>query len=363
MLTPILMAGGAGTRLWPLSRAGAPKQLQALFDQETMLQKSAARLSRGFGAKRLWVATTREYLDRVRRELPQIPRAHISVEPMKKETAPALGLALVRILHKDPEAFIVYANADNFVRDVGEFLRILKVAESLARAEPDRLVLVGIRPAYPDTGLGYIRMGDLLARVRRRRGEDEIFSVRAFVEKPNQKTAERYVQSWEYLWNPTLIVAKASTLFQKYARHLPAMHERLVKIKNALGTVRENAVINREFAAIAPTTIDYGILEKEKGMAVIPADFGWTDVGSWRAVHEILAASPQATVARGPHLAIDSGGNLLVSAAGKLIATVGVHDMVVVETEDAVLVCPKSRSQEVKKLVEVMVKRKLKKYL
>lgn len=364
MLTPILMAGGSGTRLWPYSREAAPKQLQQVLDRETLLQKAAKRLIRGFGAERLWITTTADQLSRVRRELPMIPLRHISVEPVRRETAPALGLALIRLLRENPEAMVVYANSDNYIGDVREFIRVLKAAESLARAEPDRVLLVGVRPTYPETGYGYIRLGDLIARVRRgRSGEDEVFSVRAFVEKPDLKTAKRFLASWEYLWNPTLIVAQAATLLGKYKKRLPAIYQGLMRIRAALGTRREQAVIEREYRAMRAVTVDYGILEKEQGMAVIPADFGWTDVGSWRAVYEILAERPRATVARGPHLALDSSGNLVMSASGKLIATVGLKDTIIVETEDAVLVCPKNRAQDVKKLVEELVKKKLKKYL
>jgi mannose-1-phosphate guanylyltransferase len=365
MLTPILMAGGSGTRLWPLSRAGAPKQVHALLDEETLLQKTANRLIRGFGAERLWVTTHVDYAARVQKELPRVSPKHFSLEPARRETAPALGLALVRILKEDPDAVIVYANSDNHVRDVAEFLRILKVAEGVVRSNPERLALIGVRPTYPETGYGYIRMGDIFARSARKKGqgEDEAFSVRGFVEKPDLKTAKRYLASWDYLWNPTLLVARAATLLDCYARHLPEMYAHLMVIKNALGTKNEQRVVTKAFSAIQPISLDYGILEKEKGMVVIPAAFGWTDVGSWRAVHEILAADPRATVARGPHAAIDSSANLVVSTTGKLITTIGIHDMIVIETEDALLVCPKSRAQEVKQLVGEMAKKKLEKYL
>ncbi len=365
MLTPILMAGGSGTRLWPLSRVGAPKQVHALLDEETLLQKTANRLIRGFGAERLWVTTHVDYVARVQKELPLVSPKHLSLEPARRETAPALGLALVRILKEDPDAVVVYANSDNYVRNVAEFLRILKVAEGVVRSNPERLALIGVRPTYPETGYGYIRMGDVVARSEGKKGEgeDEVFSVRGFVEKPDLKTAKRYLASWDYLWNPTLLVARAATLLDCYARHLPEMYGQLMTIKNALGTKNEQRVVAKEFSAIQPISLDYGILEKEKGMVVIPAAFGWTDVGSWRAVHEILAGDPNATVARGPHAAIDSSANLIVSMTGKLVTTIGVHDMVVVETEDAILICPKSRAQEVKQLVGEMAKKKLAKYL
>jgi len=330
-----------------------------------MLEKTAERLARGFGAERIWVTTGAEYVNQIKKEIKGLKPGHVSVEPSRRETAPALGLALVRVLKEDPEAVIVYSNSDSHVKDEKEYVRILKVAESLVRSEPDRIVLVGIRPTYPETGYGYIRMGDLAARSARGRGqgEDEIFTVREFVEKPDETTAKRYVESWEYLWNPTLIVARADALLGKYKKHLPALHKRLLTISAALGTSKERAVIEREFHAVAPISIDYGLLEKEKGMVVIPAAFGWTDVGSWRAVHEILADKPERVVSRGEHLSLDSSGNLVLGDSGRLVATIGVHDMVVIDTPDAVLVCPKSRSQDVKKLVDELMKKKLDRYV
>ena len=364
MLTPIIMAGGSGTRLWPLSRKKEPKQIHPLFDDETLLQKTAGRLIRGFGAERLWITTNADYASRVRAELPKFKRNHFSIEPARRETAPALGLALIRIIKEDPNAVVVYSNSDNFIKDEREFVRILKVAEGLVRAEPDRIALIGVRPTYPETGYGYIRMGDLAARVKRGRGrgEDEIFSVRQFVEKPDLKTAKRYVQSWEYLWNPTLIVARAVNLLDKYRKHLPECYSALKKIEAALGGRNEDGVLRREYPQIKPIAIDYGLLEKEKGMVVIPAAFGWTDIGSWRSVHEILAEAPSKTVGRGPHVELDSGGNLILSNAGRLVALLGMRDTVVIDTADAVLVCPKNRAQEVKKLVEELARKKFENY-
>lgn len=360
MLTPILMAGGSGTRLWPLSRKNSPKQVHALLDEETLLKKTVDRYSRGFGVENLWIATTAQYLPLVKKDVPQISKKHISVEPVRRENAAALGLALIKILKEDPDAVFVYANTDNYVRDEKEFLRVLKVAESLVRAEPDQITLIGVRPTYPETGYGYIKTGDVVACMKRKgaKGEDEVFSVAAFVEKPDVKTATAYVEDTTYLWNPTLIVAKVRTFLRKYELYAPELHRGLMKISEALGTRKEEETIKKIFPKLPAVAMEYAILEKEKDMRVIPASFGWTDVGSWRLVHEILAKRPGDSVIKTDHVNIDSSGNLLVSTTKKMIATIGVHDMVIVETPDAILVCPKERSQEVKKLVEELERRK-----
>lgn len=360
MLTPILMAGGSGTRLWPLSRKNSPKQVHALLDEETLLKKTVDRYSRGFGAENLWIATTAQYLSLVRKDVPKISKKHISVEPVRRENAAALGLALVKILKEDSDAVFVYANTDNYVRDEKEFLRVLHVAESLVRAEPEYITLIGVRPTYPETGYGYIKTGDVIARMKRKggKGEDEVFSVAAFVEKPNHETAVSYLENVEYLWNPTLIVAKVSTFLARYEKHVPELYRGLMKIKDALGTKKEDETIKKIFPKLPAVAMEYAILEKEKTMRVIPASFGWTDVGSWRLVHEILAKKPGDSVVKTDHVHVDSSNNLLVSTSKKMIATIGVHDMVIVETADAILVCPKDRSQEVKKLVEELERRK-----
>jgi len=358
----ILLAGGSGTRLWPVSRKSVPKQLQPILGQDTLLRSTWKRLRKGLPASRILVVTGATQAELIRKDLPDLPEGNLLVEPMKRDTAAAIGFGTAVALARDPNATIATINSDANVKDEKEFWRVLKLAEKAAR-KAKRIALVGVRPTYPETGYGYIKMGSQAMRFRRGKGHDEIFEVEGFREKPDLATAESYVAQWEYLWNPTLIVAEAKTLLRAFKTHLPKTWKELEKIRVAWNSPRRRKTLERAFARIVPISIDYGVLEKEKKMLVVPADFGWADVGHWRAVHDVLAMKPVSNVTRGKTLTVDAEGNLLYSFTGKLIAAAGLKDMILIETEDVVLCCPKSRAQDVKKLVEAIERKKMKKYL
>ena len=373
------MAGGVGTRLWPISRKGKPKQVYPLLDKETLLQKTWKRLRRGFPARNIYVSTGIAFVEEVKKQLPSLglrpssPRGrgegedyNLILEPERRGTAPALGLALIKLWKRDPKAIFVYINADNYIGKEEEFVRLLKVAERTVRQKPEHTLLIGVNPTYPETGYGYIKMGSQALKF----GADEVFNVEKFVEKPDLETARKFLKRWEYLWNPTLIVARADHFLELYKKHLPETWKVLVRIRLALDTSNEQQVIIKEFPKIAAETIDYGILEREKKMLVLPGNFGWADVGHWRAVHEILVHSSQSTVhskanlcKAGKCVSVDSSGNLVYSLSGKLVALAGVKNMILIESENALLLCPKSRAQDVKKLVENLEKKGMKEYL
>lgn len=353
-LYAILLAGGSGTRLWPVSRRNNPKQLQPILGKDTLLRSTWKRLRKGLPASRILVVTGASQAALIREDLPELPEENLLVEPMKRDTAAAVGFGAAVALARDPRAVIATINSDAYVKDEKEYWRVIRLTEKAAKAS-GRIALVGIRPSYPETGYGYIKMG---TQVR-----PDIFDVDGFREKPDLKTAEQYVAQWEYLWNPTLIVAEARTLLAAFKTHLPKTWKGLEEIRKAWKTPKRAKVLERAFSRIVPISIDYGVLEKEKKMLVVPADFGWADVGHWRAVHDVLASTPASNVTRGRHVGHDSEGNLLYSFTGKLIATAGLKDMIVLETEDVILVCPKSRAQDVKKLVEEMERKKMKNYL
>lgn len=367
MLYAIIMAGGAGTRLWPISTRGKPKQVFPLLDHETLLQKTWRRIRRGFPASRIYVTTGAYLVEEVRRQLPHHTARNLTIEPVRRGNAPALALALLKLVKRDPKAIFVYINSDNFIQNEKEFLRLLKVAEAAARKRPDHLVCIGVNPTHPETGYGYIKMGARLMRV----GRDEVFEVDRFVEKPDLNTAKQFLLKWEYLWNPTLIVARADHFLGLYKKHMAAMWRVLERIGKAIDTAQETAVVQKEFPKIKAEVIEYGILEKEKKMIVLPGNFGWTDVGHWRAVQEILNGNQKskiknqkANVCRaGKCISLDSRGNLIYSLSGKLVALAGVRNMILIESENALLLCPKGRAQDVKKLVENLEKKGLKEYL
>lgn len=371
MMYPIIMAGGAGTRLWPISTKGKPKQVYPLLDEETLLQKTWKRLRRGFPAERILISTGATLADEVCKQLPGQHTRNCVVEPARRGTAPALALAILKLWKRDPSATFVYINADNYIAKEKEFIRLLRVAERALLKKPDHVVLIGVNPTYPEPGLGYIKMGSSVMKF----GRDEIFEVERFVEKPDLETARGFLKSWRYLWNPTLIVARADHFLGLYKKYLPAMWKRLAHIEQAIGTPEEQTVVKREFPKIAAETIDYGILEKEKKMLVLPGNFGWTDVGNWRTVHEVLGGyteigSPSRRRSNLPNIykagkcvSVDSSGNMVYSLSGKLVALAGVRNMILIESENALLLCPKNRAQDVKKLVENLEKRGLKEYL
>lgn len=367
---PIIMAGGAGTRLWPVSRRGKPKQVYPLIDRDSLLQKTWKRLRKVFPADHIFLATTEALAGEIRRQLPGLREENLSREFAARGTAAAFGLALLRVRARDPRAFFVFINADNHIRDDRAFARALYAAKAAVEQKPDHVVLVGVNPTYPETGYGYIKMGKQVMSVKRKDGKikgrkkktDAVFAVERFVEKPDLNTAKKYLESWEYLWNPTLVVGRADHFLNLYKKHLPRMWKIFLRMERA-GIARK--AMEREFQNIQPVSIDYGILEKEKKMLVVPADFGWTDVGHWRAVKDILSRKPDenAMRGRGRYIGVESSGNLIYSMTGKLVATAGLHDCIIIETEDVVMVCPKNRAQEVKKIVAELEKKKLREYL
>ncbi len=360
----LILAGGGGTRLWPVSRRRSPKQVEAIIGDESLLQATYARLRLGYAARDIFVAASRGQAARIKAQLPRLPAANLILEPCRRDTASAIGFALLHLARLDPADTFVIINSDAYVRDAKEYLRVIRAADAAVRRHGAPGALIGIRPDYPETGYGYIRTGKLVGRTRTDGRTDEVYAVGRFVEKPDLATARRYLADGRYLWNPTLIVARIDRFLDLYRRHLPE-HDRLfARMAPLLGNRGRRAAVDRLFAKLPSISIDYGILEKARGLLVLPADFGWADVGSWRAVRDILARQPADNVTKGLHVGIDSAGNLIYSFTGKLVATAGVCDMIIIETGDAILVCPRERAQDVKKIVSHLESRRhLKKYL
>lgn len=347
----IILAGGGGTRLWPVSRKHTPKQVEAIIGDDTLLRATYDRVRQGFAPEDIFVATAEAHADIVRAQLPELPADNLIAEPCRRETAAAIGYALLRVAARDPQATFVTVNSDAYVRDVPQYHRVLRAAEQTVNADPSRTVLVGIRPAYPETGYGYIKTGSETATAKVEDADFALHVLERFVEKPDLETAEKYLAEGGYLWNPTLIVGRVDTFLNLYKQHLPTHALYFDRMRDAFGTEDEDEVVRSHFARIPAISIDYGILEKAEGMLALPADFGWADVGHWRAVSEILADNPAANVIKGRHVGIDSESNLIYGYGGKLIATAGIRDMIIIDTGDAVLVCPKDRAQDVKKIV------------
>ncbi|MFH1235910.1 MAG: sugar phosphate nucleotidyltransferase [Parcubacteria group bacterium] len=355
----IILAGGGGTRLWPLSRSHAPKQLLAFAGSETLLQKTFRRTRKLVPQRDIVVAASERDRRLLEKQLPNVSLRPFSFEPVRRDTASAIGLAAIRIAHKDPKAVIFMVNADHVIVDEREYVRTARLAEQIVRKHPDHTVLVGIEPTYPETGYGYLKLARLFRTVKKRK----IFIAERFIEKPPLKKAEQFVKKWNYLWNPAMFMWRVDHLLNLYRKHLPIHYRLLMKMQAAVGTRKEDAVIRSLFPKLPPVSIDFGIMEKLKKMLVIPASFGWADIGHWRTVQEMLESGTDGNTIRGHHLGIDTHRSLVFNMSGKLVATAGVSDLIVVATDDAVLVCHREKAQDVKKIVELIKKKKWLKYL
>lgn len=356
----IVMAGGGGTRLWPVSRQSSPKQIQPFIDSETLMQKTVQRVRRGFGAKNILVACGKRDAAEVRRQLPFLSSREICVEPERRDTGVGLAHAVVRLYHKNPETVFVNVNSDAYVKDEKGYIDVLKHAERAIAHSPDRLILIGVNPTYPETGYGYIKMGEPVDKS----AKYQLFHIDRFVEKPDRATARTYIASWRYLWNPTLIVGRADTFLRLWKEHRPSHYASLMRIEKAIGSKEEKAVVAREFRRMKPISIDYAILEKAKNMVVMPADFGWADIGNWRTVADVLQSDKTENITKGETISVHSSSSLIYNLSKKqIVTTVGIENMVVIVTDDAVLVCSKNNAQDVKKVVEELQKRHLQAFL
>ena len=356
----VILAGGSGTRLWPLSRRSAPKQVHALLDGETLLQKTYRRIRQAFPPEAVLVSTLAEHVAEVRRQLPELPEHGVFAEPMGRNTAAAIGYAALRLRERDPEALFVTVNSDAYVTDVVAYLHVIQRAMDAAETGRHGGVLVGVPPTYSEVGYGYLEVdqdknehGDPQTLIARAMREGRALPVARFVEKPDAVTAQQYVTSGQHLWNPALFVFRATQLLEQYADYLPE-HARALA---TLVGVTDHAAITRAFLAMPNISIDYGMMEKRSDLVVIPASFGWADVGSWRAVHAILATTSDANVSKGAHLTTGGKGNLVVAPEGKVVALYGLDDCVVIDTPDALLICPRERAQEVKEVVAELERR------
>lgn len=348
----VILAGGSGTRLWPLSKKNSPKQLMPIVGELTLLQKTYERLLAGFKADDIYIATGRDQLESIQKQLPGIPSANFILEPMRRDTAAAIGLAAATIANVNPSEVMININSDHFIKDEAKYLRAIKLVEELILENPERGVLIGVNPTYPETGYGYIKMGEEV--VGHAEKEFKVFNIDSFKEKPSLEAAMVYFEQWEYLWNIGCFAWRVDTLLGLYERFLPEMHGHLMAIKSALGGDAADSVMNIEFEAIAPISMDYGIVEKANNLLVIPADFGWADIGHWSTVKDVMTETANQNVIKGKVVEIDSKNNLAYSYTNKLIALVGVQDLLIVENGDTILVCHKDHAQDVKKVVDTL---------
>lgn len=341
----VIMAGGGGTRFWPLSRKSRPKQFLNLSGKDTMVMDTALRLSKVADENDIFVVTSEAHRDMTIELTDGTLRPdHILGEPAARNTAACIGYAAMEIVKKYEDGIMVIVPSDHFIKNEDEFARVLKSGVKIAE-ETDKLVTIGIKPTFPCTGYGYIRNIDA-------KGTD-YRQVLDFVEKPDLETAQDYLASGEYAWNSGMFIWKASTILGYFERLLPDIYSYLVKIGNAMGTDKEMEVIEELYPSIPKISIDYGIMERAEGVLMLEGDFGWNDVGSFDSLDEVYGSDENNNVIMANAHVIDSKDCILYSTdKNKLVAVLGVEDIIVAQTDDVVLVCDKNRAQDVKLFVD-----------
>jgi mannose-1-phosphate guanylyltransferase len=355
----VLLAGGRGTRFWPRSRTRMPKQLLNITGGETMLRETVSRLEPIFARRDFWVVTNIEQSAAVRKQLPAVPPAHVLAEPVGRNTTAAIALAAIHLLHEHKDALMTVLPSDSYVADAARYRQLVRAALDRARA-PGNLVVFGVPPTRPETGYGYIETGKPATRIRGIRA----LAVRRFIEKPALPLARRYVASGKYFWNAGIFFWRVSTFLECLRRFLPATHTALMQLAETIGTRKYAAALRRIYPTLENISVDYAIMEPatragaSTRVSVIPAKVGWSDIGSWSAVYDLLAAQRGANVSAGPSFTLDASGNYFW-APGKFVAAVGVQDLALVETDDAILVCPRERAQDVGKIVQWLEQQKL----
>ena len=360
----VLLAGGRGTRFWPRSRTKTPKQLLNITGKATMLSQTVERLLPILGAQNFWVVTNDEQAASVRKELRHVPAPQILAEPVGRNTAAAIGLAAFHLVHRHGDAVMAVLPSDSYVANAARYRALVRDALTLA-SEPGKLVVMGIPPTRPDTGYGYIELG----QAKQRLSTAPAYTVRRFTEKPPLQLARKYIRSSKYLWNAGMFFWRASTFLAALERFLPKTYKALHELSGTIGSPRYTSRLRRIYPTLQSISVDYAIMEpatrartkQSDGFRVfvIPAQVGWSDIGSWAAVYELLAKRQGDNVSAGNFFALDSAGNYFWSPR-KFVAAIGVKDVVFVETDDAVLLCRRERSQDVSQIVKWLEQQKLK---
>jgi mannose-1-phosphate guanylyltransferase len=355
----VIMAGGKGARFWPRSRNRLPKHLLDICSEKTIIQETVARIIPLTPPEKILIVTGASHARELIGQLPQIPPENILIEPVGRNTAPCIGLAALVVRKRAGNAVMAVLPSDHLIADEEHFRHVLAAAADMA-ARGDHLVTIGIRPTGPETGYGYIEEGKLAASER---GED-IFTVKSIREKPDVELAKSFLAQGGFFWNSGMFIWQAATILKEMESSLPDIYEGLLDIDRALDTPAEAEVIADVYGRFRSISIDYGVMEKAKNTLVIPADFGWSDVGSWDALWEVSEKDDQGIASRsGEGLISINSCNSLVYSPKKLVALVDVTDLIVVETDDALLICKRGASQEVKKVVEALEEKKRVNYL
>ncbi len=354
-VTALIMAGGKGERFWPRSRVNLPKQFLSLTDDgKTMIQLTVERISPIVDIEDVYIATNKNYKDLVMQQLPGIPEKNILCEPIGRNTAPCIGLGAVHVASKYDDAVMIVLPSDHLIKNNEIFVDIFNEACQVA-TKGANLVTVGITPNYPETGYGYVKYDD-------GKKDGNAREVEKFVEKPDLETAKSYLEDGSYLWNSGMFTWKISTILECFKKYMPSTYEGLMRIKDSIGTAEEDAVLLAEFPNLESESVDYGIMEKAENIFILPGNFGWDDVGSWLAVGRIKENDDDNNVINGNVVAVNTK-DCVIEGSNKLIATVGLRDIIVVDTEDAILISTKENAGEIKQVLSKLRESGMEKYL
>lgn len=358
----LILAGGGGTRLWPKSRNATPKQFLKLVGDKTMMQLSAERIHKLIPWEKIIVITNELYREEVARQLPEVPKNNIIAEPEKRDTALAMLTGVLYARMHDPEAVVINCASDHTVLNDTEFVRVMKAAAQVAATE-SVLVTVGITPTRPATGFGYIKIGAELSKVDTRL---PLFKVDSFTEKPNVATAQAFISTGKYFWNANMYVWKAETLLEAFKTHMTSLYDRVQPLMNT-DEASFHGLLPELYAASDTISIDYAISEKAANLVLLPGDFGWNDVGDWKVVYDLAKKDSDFNVLmhdtdESAVISLKSHHNL-IHTDKRLVALYGINDMIIVDTDEVLLIIPKNESQDVKKLVEKLKEENKKQYL
>lgn len=346
-VTAVIMAGGKGERFWPKSRSNYPKQFLSLTNSgKTMIQLTVERLLPIIKYEDVYIVTNKNHIDLVKEQLPNIPAENIIAEPVARNTAPCIGLAAAIIQNKYDDAVMMVLPSDHLIKQNQMYISTLKTAIRVAE-EGNNLVTIGITPTYPETGYGYINYGELMNSDK----YSNVYCVERFVEKPNLDKAKEYLDSGNYIWNSGMFVWKVSTILQKFEQLLPDTYNGLMDIKSSLYTEYFEDILTNTFSKFKSESIDYAVMEKAENIYTLPGTFGWDDVGSWLSLERINKTNEFGNVVSGNVITVDTK-NTTICGTSKLIATVGLDDLIIVDSEDALLICDKKSTQDVKKVIE-----------